>query len=119
MSFVFRDVIIQFEGKDYHVTPNLKLLRLIESGGVSLAAMANGLASGAPQISHVAYVLYHMLKSAGADVTEDDVYFAIINASEAQSVAWVRSVVEAFAPGSIDEKKPDAPRKQSKANGRK
>lgn len=115
----FREVIIEFEGKEYTISPSMKMLRAIEGSGVSLAAMANNLAEGKPQISHVAYVLYHMLKSSGADVSEDSVYFAIMGASQDQSTAWLEAVVKAFAPGALDEKKPDAPTKKTAKSGTK
>jgi len=112
MSAVFRELIIEFGGQEYRVTPDLKLLRSIESAGISLAAMANGIATGAPQISHVAYVLFRLLQSAGAKVDEDDVYGELMRAGTDAARGLIMAVMQAFTPGLLDEKKPDAPAKK-------
>lgn len=110
---IFRDVTIEWEGETYTVTPSNRLLRKIEGEGISLTHMVQRVASGEPPVSEVAFVTAEFLRSAGAKVSEDDIYKGIMVAlSEGDQQAFANlaiSIVEAITPTAIDEKKPKAP----------
>lgn len=107
---VFRDVTINWAGNDYVVTPSNRLLRRIEGEGISFTHMISRIANGEPPISEVSFVIAEFLKSAGAKVTEDDIYAEIMAAlSRGDGDAFANlavSVVEAISPQEPDAKKP-------------
>jgi len=113
---VFRDVEIEWGGKSYSVTPSNRLLRKIESEGISLTHMIGRVADGQAPISEVSYVVAEFLKSAGAKVTEDEVYGYIMetmaDGDEDGFATLAVAVVEAITPKGLTGKKPDARKSQ-------
>lgn len=115
MSGIFRTVEISWGGKTYEITPSMHLLRSIEASGVSLFEIAQHLAQGRPQISHISTALSRMLQSKGVDVSDEDVYAYFMGGADPDGISqMVQAVVLAFAPQSGDEKKvaaqPNPPR---------
>lgn len=97
---VFRDVVLNWHGTEYTVTPTLRLLRRIENNDVSLTDIAVRTARGQAPISHIAYVLSVLLKEAGAPhCSEEEVYQELIEGSQKSVVALVNATLEAFSPG--------------------
>ena len=79
---VFRDLEISWRGRDYTITPTMRLMRQIEMGDISLTDIAVRTSQGRPPISHIAYVLTKLLNAAGAGVIEDEVYEELINGDQ-------------------------------------
>jgi hypothetical protein len=103
---VFRDITITWRGTDYTVTPTLRLMRQIESTGISFTSVAARVSSGEPQISFVAKILEKLLQSGGAKVTEDEVFEELWNGDPEAVQHLVTASLLAFSPGERDPKKP-------------
>lgn len=120
---VFREVTINWGGADYHVTPSNRILRRIEGEGISLTHMISRVAKGEPPVSEVCYVVAEFLKSAGANVTEDDIYGEVMTAlADGDETAFANlavAVVEAISPQEPDGKKPEAPAGKQKAKSKR
>ena len=109
---VFRDVTITWRGKDYIVTPSIRMLRTIEMMGISLFSVATSISSGAPAFASLSSIAGVMLRSAGADVSDDDVYAEMqksLTSGNAQSIVEMMGVIlVAFNPVEEDTGKADA-----------
>jgi len=114
---VFRDVTITWRGKEYSVTPSMRLMRSIEMGDISLSDIAVRTSQGRPPVSHLAYVISRMLQSAGAPVSEEDVYAEILRGEQDQVQNMIGVVLMAFTPAVDDAKNPDA-QSESRSVGR-
>lgn len=101
---VFRELTITWKGKDYRLSPSMKLMRTIEMGDISLTDIAVRTAQGRPPISHIAFVLARMLQAAGADVSDDDAYAELITGSQEEVTALISVVLQAFSPGDANAK---------------
>mgnify|MGYP001272595457 CR=1 FL=1 len=102
---VFRDMEISWRGKDYTITPTMRLMRQIEMGDISLTDIAVRTSQGRPPISHISFVLAKLLNAAGAAVAEDDVYEELINGDQDAVGEMMLLVLTAFTPGERDQKK--------------
>lgn len=105
---VFREIKIVWRGKEYFVTPSMRLMRSIEMGDISLTAIAVNTAKGVPQISHMAFVLHRMLSAAGAVATEEEVYEELINGDQAAVGQLIQLTLQAFTPERRETKNEDA-----------
>jgi len=114
---IFRDINITWKGKDYTITPSMRLMRTIEMGDVSLSDIAVRIAQGRPPISHLAFVIAKMLQSVGADVSEEDVYAEIIKGDQDQVQSMVSVVLIGFSPSQDDRGNHDA-QSNSQSKGR-
>ena len=115
---VFREMTIKWDGNDYQVVPSMRLLRQIEGNNISLTDIAHRTSRGSAPVSHISYVLSVLLTTAGArDASEEQVYAAIMTATETQSIALVTAVLAAFNPTQDDDggKKPVARPSKRKA----
>jgi len=104
---VFREIKIVWRGKEYFVTPSMRLMRSIEMGDISLTAIAVNTAKGVPQISHMAFVLHRMLSAAGAVATEDEVYEELMNGDQAEVGELIQLTLKAFTPEAREIKNQD------------
>lgn len=124
---VFREIDIEWGGETYHVTPSNRLLRRIEGEGISLAHMITRVSEGQPPISEVCYVMEQLLKTGGAEVSEDEIYDEVMcELSDGKDDAFARmalAIVEAISPQGMTGKKPEAPagkpQRKGKAKSRK
>lgn len=105
---IFRDINITWKGKDYTITPSLRLMRAIEMGDISLSDIAVRISQGRPPISHLAFVIAKMLQSVGADVSDEDVYAEIIKGDQDQVQNMVSVVLIGFSPSQDDRGNQDA-----------
>jgi hypothetical protein len=102
MAGVFRDITIEWDGVDYVVTPSSRLLRRIEAeGDLSLAKMMSDMAQGRPSAYAMAFVLYKLLQSAGAKLTEDDVAAQLMGADVDQASTLSQALAMAISPQPI------------------
>lgn len=109
MVAVFRDITMTWDGVDYVITPSLRLLRRIESSDVSMADLAVRTSQGRPPIGQFSLVIGTMLRAGGADVTDDDVYSALLSSDTDMITEWITAVLTAFSPSDgVDQKKADA-----------
>jgi len=109
---VFRDVTITWRGKDYVVTPSLRMLRTIEMMGISLFSVASSISGGSPAFGSLASIAGVLLRSAGADATDEEIYAEIqkaLTSGNAQAVVEMMGVIlMAFNPVEEDGGKADA-----------
>ena len=105
---IFRDVTITWRGKDYTVTPSMRLMRSIEMGDISLSDIAVRTSQGRPPISHLAFVISKMLQSVGAEISEDEVYSEILRGDQSQVQNMIGVVLMAFSPAEDERGNQDA-----------
>ncbi len=105
---VFREMTIAWKGKEYTFTPSMRLMRSIEMGDISFTDIAVRTSQGRPPISHIAFVLAKMLQSAGAKVTDEDVYEELVTGDQESITALISLVLTAFSPSDPKPKNPDA-----------
>ena len=108
MAAVAREYAISWAGKTYRFVPSNALIRRIEGEGVSLIHMVSELRTGRPRISHVALVVAECLRSAGADVDEDEMLSALLGADAVKVMLLACDILGAIFPA-VDGKKPSAP----------
>lgn len=124
---VFRELDIEWGGKTYSVTPSNRLLRKIEGEGISIAHMMARIGEGKPPVSETCFVMEALLRSAGAEVTEDEIYddvmTALGNGDDQAFANMAQSIVTAISPKGMTGKKPEGqpakPRPKGKAKSRK
>lgn len=114
---IFRDVTITWRGKDYTVTPSMRLMRLIEMGDISLSDIAVRTSQGRPPISHLAFVIAKMLQSVGSETTEEEVYAEILRGDQSQVQNMIGVVLMAFSPAEDERGNQDA-QSESQSKGR-
>ena len=105
---VFRELTINWKGKEYTFTPSMKLMRSIEMGDISFTDIAVRTSQGRPPISHIAFVLSKMLHSAGCKVTDEQVYMELVGGSQDNVTALIGVVLTAFSPSETNPKNSDA-----------
>lgn len=101
---VFRELTINWKGKDYKFVPSMKLMRSIEMGDISFTDIAVRTSQGRPPISHIAFVLSKMLASAGCKVSDEDVYAELIGGTQDQVTNLISLVLMAFSPSEANPK---------------
>lgn len=124
---VFREIEMKWDGETYVVTPSNRILRRIEGEGISLSHMISRVAEGQPPISEVCFVMAELLNSAGAEVTEDDIYGEVMtelsNGNDKAFANMALAIVEAISPQGLTGKKPEGqpvkPRQKGKAKSKK
>lgn len=73
MAAVYKDILMEWKGVEYTVKPSMRLMQDIEQK-FSISRVAHRITQGDVPLSHMAYIVGTMLRSAGADVTDDDVF---------------------------------------------
>ncbi|MEQ3625989.1 MAG: hypothetical protein ABNH26_08780 [Celeribacter sp.] len=110
---VFRDVLIEWQGETYTVTPSNRLLRKIEGEGIELLDVITKISNGKAPVSEIAFILTEFINSAGGRTDEDttlgEIMSALHNGQSEQFAAIATALVEAITPSEIDEKKHVAP----------
>lgn len=97
MSAIFQDVVLGWGGKEYRVTPTMRLLNTVEQR-VSLSALAHSLATGHPRLTHLATAVALFLQHAGVVVTEEEVYQEIMHGGQEQTQVIASAIVLAAFP---------------------
>lgn len=110
---VFREVEIEWGGETFTVIPTLALIRKIERE-VSLARFQVRAADGDMSIGDLAFIAATVMRSAGADVSDDEMFAQLSHASGEEGLAFAASIMEAIAPQAPDAKKLAAPERQEK-----
>lgn len=114
MAAVFRETNVDWNGVTYRVIPSNKLLRRIESEGISLMHMVQEAQKGKVQISLLAFVLATVLQSAGAAITEEDMLCELSDpAAQGRITPLTQAILAAIFPqADHDPRKPAAPEKR-------
>jgi len=98
MSAIYEEVTLSWDGEEYTVTPNYRMVQQIEQQ-VSIAGMATRIEEGQPPISHIAYVISVLLSKAGKYVSPDDVYAEMMGDMTSDEMRDLAAIaVSAFVP---------------------
>jgi single-stranded DNA-specific DHH superfamily exonuclease len=98
MSAIFRTVELAWDGKTYEVKPTMALLNKIEQR-VSLLSLARSMATEAPPVSHMAFVIGEFLRAAGARVDDAEVYQELMTTEDgAAAMAMYNAIFAATFP---------------------
>lgn len=73
MAAVYKDILMEWKGVEYTVKPTMRLLQDIEQK-FSISRVAHRITQGDLPLSHMASIVGIMLRSAGAEVTDDEVF---------------------------------------------
>lgn len=109
---VFRELVIDWDGKKYDFTPSNRFLRRVDRE-VSLASLSVRAERGDAPIFDMAFVVSEILREAGADVSEDDVIAEITTAGNDERAQYLVGLINNIMP-SADPSKPvsDKPAKK-------
>lgn len=111
---VFRETTLTWQGKDHSLVPSIALLRKVDgrlardNPGCNSAAVAFRLVTGGANPTEVAIIGGEMLRAAGADVSDEDVYSFYLSSAVEDIVAFNTQLLECVIP--TGEKTP-APKK--------
>lgn len=94
---VFRELIIDWDGKKYDFTPSNKFLRRVDRE-VSLASLSVRAERGDAPIFDMAFVVSEILREAGADVSEDQVLAEITAADNEDRAQYLISLINSIMP---------------------
>ncbi len=97
MASVFQEITLGWAGKEYRVTPTMRLLNSIEQD-VSLSRLAYRMGQGDVPISQLAVVVATMLRQAGADASDEEVYQEIMTGDADSVQQMASSVMQAVFP---------------------
>jgi hypothetical protein len=116
---IFRELTIKWKGEEYRFVPSMKLMRSIEMGEISFTDIAVRTSQGRPPISHISFVLAKMLQSAGAKVTDEQVYEELVTGDQESITFLINLVLTSFSPTEDKSKNQDAQTEsQSKARAK-
>jgi hypothetical protein len=116
---IFRELTIKWKGEEYRFVPSMKLMRSIEMGDISFTDIAVRTSQGRPPVSHIAFVLSKMLQSAGAKVSDEQVYEELVTGDQESITSLISLVLTSFSPTEDKSKNQDAQTEsQSKARAK-
>lgn len=100
MGAIYQKVTLAWQGKEYEVQPDFRMVQRIESRGISLVGMLARMGEGDPQISKLAEVIAMMLRSGGAArVTAEEVYHYLMRQNDPDEMQRIMDAVTvAFFP---------------------
>jgi hypothetical protein len=88
-------------------------------GDISFTDIAVRTSQGRPPVSHIAFVLSKMLQSAGAKVTDEQVYEELVTGDQESITSLISLVLTSFSPTEDKSKNQDAQTEsQSKARAK-
>jgi hypothetical protein len=112
---IFRDISIPFGGRDYVVTPSVKLMRMIEAKGrrddpsFNLAMSVYRMTVGDVSHGEIAFILSEMLNAHGAKVTADEVWQYLIGLGVPDLQETIAAIAECFLAPEPKGKKQEPP----------
>lgn len=95
---VFRECEVEWAGQKYKFVPSMSVIRSIEMQDISLAHVQWQIAQGKPQMSLMTIILGTCLRSAGAVVSDDDLYQELASSDPANVIDLYNSVMLALTP---------------------
>lgn len=102
----YRKLEMSWAGENYDIPVSFDLINRIERH-YSLTVLAQQIAGQSPALSHIAGVVAIMLRSAGADVSEDEVYHDLMTSGESKAKEMATALIMAAFPFDSE----DAPKK--------
>src|SRR5690554_10296 len=119
MAAVYQDILMEWEGTEYTVKPTMRLMQDIEQK-FSISRVAHRITQGDVPLSHMAAIVGAMLRSAGAEVTDDDVFSELMtgDAQVVQDMA-IALISAAFPFQGKDQGNSPAPKPAAKKAARK
>lgn len=97
MSALFEHVTLTWNDTAYEIKPTMKLLNRIEES-YSLSDVAASMMNGKPKLSHIAGIVGIMLRSEGAQVTDEDVYTTLHHGGPEAIQQAATAVITVSAP---------------------
>lgn len=111
---VFRDIVIPYRGRDYVVTPSVRLLRLIEGKGrrgdptFNLAMTVFRIARGDVSYGDTSFILAELINASGGSTTDDEAWAYMQTLEMVPLQELMAALVECFIDPKAPEKKPEA-----------
>ena len=84
MAAVYQDILLEWKGVEYTIKPSMRLMQDIEQK-FSISRVAHRITNGDAPLSHMAAIVGAMLRSAGAEATDDEVFSELMQ-GDAQAV---------------------------------
>lgn len=103
MAPVYKTVTLEWRGKKYTIKPTLELINEIENK-FSLSRVVSRIAAGDPPVSHIATMVGTMLRYAGAEVSDDEVYAELLSGDDAEAIGAMATALmtAAFPSTAVD-----------------
>jgi hypothetical protein len=117
MMTIFRDISRTYIGRDYTITPSIRLMRMIESKArrddpqFNLAMSVYRMTLGDVSHGDIAFIYAEMLNSAGAKTTADEVWLHLQGLDAAGLQDLISDLAACFIAPEAKGKKPEAPEK--------
>jgi hypothetical protein len=112
---IFRDIPMTYQGRDYTVTPSVRLLRMIEAKGrrddpqFNLAMAVYRMTIGDVSHGQIAFILAEMINGSGGKTDADEAWAFLQSLSVDDLKAVVGSLTECFLAPDAKGQKPEAP----------
>lgn len=97
MAAVFNEVHLTWNGKEYSITPDMRLLNKIEQD-ISLSELAYRMSMGKVPMSQLAVVIGVMLRKGGANASDEEVYQELMTGDAVGVQDMAATVMEAVFP---------------------
>lgn len=97
MAAVFKELVIEWKEKEYRITPTMRLINRIEQE-VSLSDIAQRILRNRAPLSHIALVVAIFLNSAGANVSQEEVYSELMVGDENTAGTLMSLILEVVFP---------------------
>lgn len=106
----WREVEINWQGKDYTFTPDMALISRIErKGDLSLLRVISDAENGKPQTSKMAAVVLEVMSAAKIeDVDEEAIFAGLMGADEGEAYALFGAIRGALLPSRPEKTEGDA-----------
>ncbi len=104
MSAIYEEIVLAWDGKEYTVHPDYRMVQRIEARGISIMGVCDRWQRGEPPASQIAEILAHMLQSGGAKKATPARVYAHL-AAHADGDEWLRvytAILRAFIPQETD-----------------
>lgn len=116
MAAVFQELVLEWEGNEYRITPTMSLINRIEAQDISLSGIALMTSQGRPPFGHIATAVALILQQAGVkDATPEKVYGEITRMEADVLTGMIEAIMLAAFPWSG---KAEAPATSPKKNTR-
>lgn len=113
MAAVYRDIQISWGGEEYSIKPTMALLNQIEQK-FSLSRVASRMMDGDTPTSHLAVIVGIMLRSAGATVTDDEIFAELMTGDASAVMEMGTALLTAAFPMQVEKGNAPAPAKAKK-----
>lgn len=97
MTAIFQEVTLTWNGEEYSVTPDMRLLNKIEQD-ISLSELAYRMSTGKVPMSQLAVVIGTMLRKGGAKATDEEVYQELMTGDPGAVQDMAGNVMQAVFP---------------------